>query len=394
MTDGINLALANQSAIRQSAAQLEIQKGQVTQSASKLLPGTSVSSSTQVADSDETNITQLSTSASQLIYDFGRSPAGLTGARRQEDASREALAGTTSDVILTVKQAYFNLLQTNHLVEVFAEQLKAQDEHVAEAQARKDAGVAPLADVLKAQAAAASAKVDLVTARRNADLARVALNSAMGVNIRSTLSIEETTEPAPPSLEEDLLVSTALRQRPEVRQSAYLVEANQAAVKVARTDNLPSVTTRVNRNQAFGSGLNGSPNSWDWTLNLSWSPYDSGFTKGAVRSAKAQVVSSQEALYDVTQRVTQDVVQSRLNILAAEEQLTSALAEVASAEENLSVSSGRYEAGVGILLDVLDAQAAFLKAKVDELSARYGLSTARAVLKHAIGATAVEGVGK
>jgi outer membrane protein TolC len=303
-----------------------------------------------------------------------------------------------SDTVLSVKQAYYNVLQTTHLVDVFSENLKAQTGHVAQAQARKDVGVAPQADVLKAKAAEASARVDLVTAQKNANLALVALCTAIGVDPQSAIKISESSEPVPANLDQGELVKLALARRPELIAGKEQVLAAQAALKLQRTGNLPAITTTINDSQQIGARSSGSTvtggrdNTWEWMLNLQWSPYDSGFTAGGVRIAKAQLVSAQEALYGVRQTVTQDVVNALLSVNAADEQLTSAIAEVASAKENRDVATGRYDAGVGILLDVFDAQALLLKAEVDEYTARYGLSSARAALQHAIGNYEVEGI--
>jgi outer membrane protein TolC len=388
----IDLALRNQASIREANAAVTNQSGQVQQSKSALLPGVSASSSTQVLNDTPYQGTQVDLSASQLIYDFGRSKSKLSSAQRQLAASQEALSGTRDDVVLSVKQAYYNLLHTNGLVEVYAETLKDQEGHVTQAQEQKNVGVAPLADVLKAQAAAASARFDLVTARNNADQARVALDAAMGVDIQSPITIKEIAEPEPSSLDQQQLVSIALTKRPEVLQSENLIQADQALVRVAQTGNMPSVSTQFDRSQGIGQGEAGSPNSYELLMNVTWNAFDSGNTAGAIKSAKAQLESAQEALYAAKQTVTQDVVQARLNVISAGEQLSSAVAEVASAKENLGVATGRYEAGVGILLDVLDAEAALLKAESDELAARYGLSTARAVLEHAIGGSTMRGV--
>ena len=395
LDDCIGLALKNEPSIRQAQAQVEGQTGAVEQSKSNLLPGTSVRTSTNLGDNNGKG-TSLTLGASQLIYDFGRSTSALTRSNRQLGANRENLTGAEADVILNVKQSYYTLLQTSHLVDVFFENLKAQEEHAAEAQARKEAGVAPQADVLKAQAAAASARVDLVTAQNNANQAQVNLNSAMGVDITSSTQIAEGSEPEAPVPSQADAVKLALERRPEVLSNALQVQASEAGVKVAKTDNMPAITTSVSQNQNIsGSGVsgigNGTSNSTTWMLNMTWQPYDSGFTRGAVKQAQAQVTSSKETLYTTKQSVSSEVVKARLNLVAAKEQLTSAEAEVASAKENLAAATGRYEAGVGILLEVLDAQSALLKAQTDELSAKYGLSIARASLEHATGGTAVKG---
>jgi outer membrane protein TolC len=108
---------------------------------------------------------------------------------------------------------------------------------------------------------------------------------------------------------------------------------------------------------------------------------------GDEEQAEGQVTVSKENLYADRQTVTLEVMQSLLDVTSAEAQIVFAAAEVASAEANLAAAVGSYQAGVGTFLDVIDAQAALLKARVDEYTARYGLSIARASLQHATGAS-------
>ena len=393
LADCIRLAFRNQPAVRQAAAQVESRTGFVGEARSNLLPQASVTSSTDLGGTGQSNGTSLTVGGSQLIYDFGRSRSGLTQAERQLAASIAALSGTKADVILSVKQTYYGLLRTTRLVQVVEQDVKALEEHVTLAQERLNAGLAPRADVLKAAAAVASARVDLVGARNSADQTRVDLNSVMGVDVRSATRIEDTAEPETPVPDVDQAVDLAIKNRPEMLEAQEQVTASEAALKSAETGNLPAISTSLSDFEGFG-GSRGTSSSWSWTLGLRWQPWDSGFTRGAVTQARAQLVSAQEFLYQVRQSVSGDVVASRFSLLAAQEALSAATAEVASAKEDLDSATGRYQAGVGIFLEVLDAQAALLKAQVDELVARYGLSIARAGLEHAIGATAGEGTYK
>lgn len=386
----IELALKNQPSVRQAAARVDSQSGVVRQARSRLLPDASVTSSTDLAGTEPSGGTSVAVVGSQLIFDFGRSRSEVTRAERLRSASLAALAGTKADVILSVKQAYFNLLRANELVGVFEKNLKAREERVAEAQAKLDARRAPKSDVLKAAAAAASARVELVAAKNAASLALVDLNNAMGVDVRSAVQITDAEEPEIPVPDEDQLVQLAIRNRPETRQAEEQIAAAEAAVKSASVGNMPALSSTLRDSRNFGDGF-GSSNAWDWLLNVQWSPFDSGYTRGAVEEARAQLAAAQESYYAARQNVSADAVAARLSVLAAAETLAAAKLEVASAKEDLDAAAGRYQAGVGILLEVLDAQAALLKAEVHELSARYELSTARAVLQHAIGATSVEG---
>lgn len=62
-------------------------------------------------------------------------------------------------------------------------------------------------------------------------------------------------------------------------------------------------------------------------------------------------------------------------------------AEVANTLEALRLVEGRYKAGLGAFLDVLDAQTALIKADSNRVNARTSVDQARAALAHAIGAS-------
>lgn len=385
LSDCINLALKNQSSIRLAEAQIQSETGAVKEARSGLLPTTSISTSTEVAGSIGNSKAPITFSGNQLVYNFGRSPALLSQAEQQRSAGLSNLTGIAADVVLSVKQAYYTLLQDIHLVDVFTGNLKSQEAHVAEAQAREEAGVAPHTDVLTAQALAASAQFDLVTAQNTADQARINLNSAMGIDIRSPVQIAEGLEPEAPVPTTDQAVNLAIERRPEIRRDSDQILAAEANVKAALTGNLPDISATANYTpNPIGNGF-GQQQSWALFLGLQWTPFDSGFTTGAIEVAKAQVLTAQETLYADRQSISAEVLQARLNVIAAQAQSVSAMAEVASAQANLDAAVGSYSAGIGIFLAIVDAQAVLLKAQVDEYSARYGLSIARAQLQHATG---------
>lgn len=386
----VRMALDYQPSVRRAVAQVGVQEGQVAQSRSRLLPSVTVASGTELAPRSSDTQSSLSASASQLVYDFRKSPLLLSQAEGLRSASVFGLRGTQADVVLDVKQAYYRLLRSNALLRVYEENLKSREEHVLLAEARLAAGLAPKADVLKAQSGAASARYDLVAARNNAQQARVDLNIAIGLDPRSETMISEASEPPVSVLGLDQAVTKAFGSRPEVLQADVLVSATEDSLKSARTGNLPALTTSLSGFESWRRGL-GASNSWEWMLNLQWKPFDSGLTRGAITQAEAQLVSSQESLYQTRQAVSRDVVSAQLDLASSQEALAAAEVEVLSAQQDLDSARGRYQDGVGILLEVMDAQAAFVKAQVDETSARYGLSIARAQVEHAVGATPIEG---
>lgn len=390
--DCINLALKNQPTVHQAQAQIKISTGAVSVARSSLYPSIGVNGSTSLGGSRGNSGTTISGSASELLYDFGLTQAQLTQAKQNKTASVFGLSAAKADVVFNVKQAYYTLLRSNRLVEVFQENLKAQKEHVAQAQARLDVGVAPKADLLTAQAAEASATVDLITAQSTAAQALINLNIAMGLDVRSPTQIKEFAEPESAVAAIDDLVVQAIKNRPEIAQAVWQLDAAVAALKASKKGNLPSIS--VSAGDEATIGVPSGSGSWALALNLQWRPVDFGLTKGQITESQGQLMLTEEALYVARQTVSQETATARLDITTALSSLTAANAEVASAQENLNAAAGRYEAGIGIFIQVTDAQAALLKAEVDEAAARYGLSIARSELEHAIGATTPKGTYK
>ena len=162
------------------------------------------------------------------------------------------------------------------------------------------------------------------------------------------------------------------------------VSAAQEAVKAARTANRPGFFADANY------GLRGAtfpPDnaSWSYGVSLQWPLVDSGLTRGRVEEAEANLASAQAKLCQGELTVESEVTQAYLSMQAAGQQVITAVAGVASAEESLKVSTGRYQAGVAPYLEVLDAQTAQVTAQVSQVNADYGLSLAKAALERALG---------
>jgi len=325
-----------------------------------------------------------SLSGRQLLYDFGRTPASIAAARDQQVSAEQAYRQTRQDVITNVKQGYYTLLGDQRLVEVQKGNLSDQQAHLDLAQARFDVGVAPRADVYRAEAAVEQARFTLMQAVTAAAQARVDLNVAMGIDTRLPTQVTETQEPMPPMPPLTELVEQAYLQRPEIQQLRASVQAAEEGVKVAQTTNAPSISLDA----SYGwSGTTFPPNnrSWSYGVALSWPFYDGGFTKGAIEVAKGNLLSAQGQLCLGQETVAQDVARAYLNVQSAAVQVETAAAAVKSSQEAVSVSNGRYEAGVATFVEVLDAQTTLIQSRIAQVAAQYGLSLARAGLAHALG---------
>jgi outer membrane protein len=104
-----------------------------------------------------------------------------------------------------------------------------------------------------------------------------------------------------------------------------------------------------------------------------------------VRQAQAALQVSEANLKQVELTVTQDVWNGYYNLESANQQLVASADLLKTAEQNEQVSVGRYQAGVGSIVDVLTAQSALASAQQVRIQAELGWFVARSQLAFALG---------
>jgi outer membrane protein len=79
------------------------------------------------------------------------------------------------------------------------------------------------------------------------------------------------------------------------------------------------------------------------------------------------------------------VQQSFVNLVAARERIRTAAVLLTSARENLDLAQGRYQVGVGPLIDVTDAEFALTQAESENIQAAVDFKISDARLRKAMG---------
>jgi outer membrane protein len=79
------------------------------------------------------------------------------------------------------------------------------------------------------------------------------------------------------------------------------------------------------------------------------------------------------------------VEQARLSVRATKAAIEAAHEAAANARIRLTLAEGRYQAGVGNIIELGDAQLALTTAAAQEVQAVFNLATARAKLLQALG---------
>ena len=108
-------------------------------------------------------------------------------------------------------------------------------------------------------------------------------------------------------------------------------------------------------------------------------------TAYSVNQNKAQLRATVENSEVLRQNVTKEVEQAYLDVKSGWELIRASKKALEAARENLRLAWGRYQAGVGTIIEVTDAQVQFSQADLNFVQALYDYRVFEARLDKAIG---------
>ena len=393
LADAIDIALCNNPQTRLSWASAKIAAAQVGVARSAFLPDLNAAATLQRSEirnvSPSGGQTELNgtLSINYLLFDFGGRDANLELARQSLLASDWTHNATLQTVLLNAVQAYYQLYASQEAVQSAISSEKASLASLEATRARLRAGNATRADVLQAQTAYSQAQLNRTRFEGTAALARGVLANALGLPADRDLRIAQ-----PPDLEArkvaeravDELMTQAKASRPDLAAAEAQVRAAQSNIKVQESIGKPSVSL-------FGTGgatqVNPGPSPVTGAVGLQVNiPLFTGYQNTyqilqARNQLELQVASRDKLATDVSL----DVWRSYQDLRTQGQSLTTAGELLASAQESYDVALARYKAGVGTIIDLLNAQSALASAQLQVIQARYQWNLAKATLAKAIG---------
>jgi outer membrane protein len=326
--------------------------------------------------------------ASQLLYDFGQTPGRAKAASLNAEAQRVVERTTRLQVMLTVRQAYFNARAMKDLVDVAKETLDAQNKHLMQVQGYVQVGTQPPIALAQQKAGVANAIVQVIATQNNYETAKAQLNQAAGITGGTDYDVSDDALPTLSDEDQPLetLYAKAIAARPELAALYRQRQAQEATVSSAKGGYGPTLTANAGFT-AVGYALDTLAPNWSVGALLTWPIFQGGLTNATVHQAEAQLssIDAQTSLQELQVRLSVD--SARLAVKAAKATIGAAEDAVNSAREQLRLAEQRYSTGVGNIIELGDAQVAYTTASAQLVQARYGLSSARAQLLAALGRT-------
>ena len=298
------------------------------------------------------------------------------------DSARAGIKEARRRLAYTIGQAYYDQLAADRLVGVNEAAEAAAQDHVGMVQAQIDAEDAAPVEIHAVRAQLQSTRLDLVTTRNQAAIARTTLWSALGEPEGPVGIVDIWQEPSSlPDLDE--CIEAAFLYRPDLEQAEAGVRAAKLGAKLARQIKHPQVNLGGTAEYGRYDGDGGT--SWTIYGSVQQSIFSGGANSAALDQAKATVQSSDAQLDRLEQSIRLEVETSWLRLRQSAESIAAADAALVEAEASVDAAERRYLADAGILLEVTDAQVNATRSAISVVRSHYDYNTALAELRYAMG---------
>jgi len=423
--DAIRIGLDSHPRIKSANERVSSQQAVLGQQMSAYYPTVSMSNQYRTSQSstdggaDEASESYSSqASFNYILYNFGRREGNVQAARETLNAFKQDSATTNQDIILAVKQAYYVYLASQALVRVRQETVRSRELLVRQAQGFYEVGTRAKIDVARAEANLYTAQADLIAAENGVKIAWVTLRNAMG----SPRLPEQPVAQDSPEVEFSMNLAgarnVAFDSRTELKSFDAQRRASDQLIATARRGHLPdlifdaSYGRRHVSNESLGGDclervplgtgsvctrtgpsqrLNTFPLQPTWSVQLSLNiPIFDGFrTTNRVEETLHNYYNVKAQEEERRQQIALEVEQSYLRVVETQERIRATESAARAAKENLDLAQGRYQVGVGSIIEVTDAETLYTDAQTTYIRTIYEYKIADAQLARAMGDTRV-----
>jgi len=398
----IKIALEKSTDIKNANLDLALDELRIKDARSNYFPSINVGGRYNFSDKVDIGFEEENYSATitgrYLLWDHGQSRVNLDQSRIDKDATLFRYEQTKQRLIFNLIQSYYNLLESQKLVEVDKMLLEQSKENTEKVRAFREVGRLNEADVAAAEVREANDELSLINDQNALEVAMADLVTLMGLDPGTVIKIvddpdhETYVKSGWVELEKITLekaIQNSLTNRPEFRESDANIKSLESELKLTKLQRWPQLSAEYSYDSKIDEYLRDRENnkfgSWGVLAALTFPLFDGGVAKRRVERLDMTLEKTKGNAVDLERNIALEVRQSYLNLKRAEKSLEISSKQVRNAKLSLDVTNGRFEEEKAIPLELLEAQAAYAQALTNRVRAFYDYKIAKSSLQRAIG---------
>ncbi len=321
----------------------------------------------------------------QLVTDFGRTSSLTKSADLRRQAQDSAARTTREQVLLAVEQAYFQALGGAAARRAAQAAVSNRELTLRQIRALAENAMRSTLDVRFAEVALSQSQLDLFQTENLEAEAQSNLSAALGLDGAQTFTLADAL--MPPSLETtpDSQIQEALRKRPEIATFTQLRDAARRFTDAEARLKLPTVSV-LGAAGVVPAGDPRLPDTYSAAgFNITIPVLNGGLFSARRNEAEQRAVAAENDLKELTNQIAREARDAWLEATTAERRLDVTARLLAEATEALRLAQTRYDAALGSIVELSQAQLNQTSADIQNATARYEYLSRRAALDFATG---------
>jgi outer membrane protein len=338
-----------------------------------------------------------SLSASQLIYDFGKTSGKISAADEESNAFEASMNQFISNKILLVKAGYYDVLKVKSFIRVNKKNIKLQEGQLRRATRYYENGIKTIIDVSDATVRLTQAKLELNNSEYELKLRRAILEQTMGyIPYEGTYSLHERKLDLQ-NIARDLprvntsltaLESFAYDHRYELKSSQYLAKSAKYIVESEKGGYLPTLSLRgdYSAQDVDKDFIATTPKTqWQAGVDLTWNLYAGNQTDASVQEAKISSLRAASQMDDVRLLIKRQVIEASLGVRKSKDAVTLSQSITKASKQKFLQAQKRYENELSDYIELQEAQQGYITSLGDLVNTYYDYYIAMAQLDFAVG---------
>ncbi|MCB1091207.1 MAG: TolC family protein, partial [Verrucomicrobiae bacterium] len=319
------------------------------------------------------------------LYLGGAREAGVRAANAGGAVSEHDLAAVRRQLELNVARAYYQILQSREMVTAAKATLTSHQGNLKLAKQLVDGGKALPTAVLDLDAQVAQAEANVVATEGQRDIALAMLKTLLGLEGSEAFFVADgwTSLDWPGEV-------IGSSDRAEIMALQERAAQAEAGVEIAKSAKKPTVAAFASSRHDEGFTEPDGGNSWIAGVMVRLRLFDGGETSAKVAQAEADRAVVDEQLRKQRLQIELEVKTAQLNLETARKRITLAEKARKSAEESLDLTRKRFEEGLVLSTQLIDAESALTGARVHLSGARAEEQIALASLRHSLGLAIID----
>ena len=322
---------------------------------------------------------------SQLITDFGRTRNLTAAARYNAQAQDQVTQSVDANIVLLTDRAYFAVLRAQSVLTVSQQTVNARqlvsDQVTELARNRLKSDL----DVSFANVNLAQARIQLSAAQNDIKAAKAQLATALGMPQQQDFNLADQPMPGPVDATAARYIQQAIQLRPELAQLRLQVNAAERTAQAEKDLSLPTLGA-IGTAGYVPAGDSQVPGHYGAAgVNLNIPILNGGLFKARRTEAELRLAAARKNVEDLQNRVTRDVETAWLDAQTAYEQVGLTAQLLTQAQRALDLAQGRYDLGLGSIVELSQAQLNLTAAQIANASAKYDYDAQNSFLSYQSG---------